>query len=1554
MKRALVAVTALAIAVSGCTSSGTPTAPSTSPAPIESADAGGEVAAADGLRPPQDAGVVPGSSAAGVPYPDTWPASELTGAGLVSSRTPTLRPEGFGDDEQVTYQVFDVSAGQSPEDGAPAAEGAARGPWQVTPALEDGRQYAWRAAGENGEWKGPWPLEVDTVRPGLAPRDDLGGVSTHLITGVPGVTWMSRSFATVTSSAVATLEYQPGRSADPGLPPGWRMTAPLTSRWTTLEASGDSPPATVYISDARDRSMTFRRNESGVYLQSWSSGRPVPASQQASLSFHEGVFTLTELDGTVTSFQDGRPVALSAGGVTQATSTWRNGALASVTDPSGRSLAFSYGPDCEALSGGFVAAPEGMLCRISWWDGSTTEFGYVPAGDKGTQIGLIVDAVTPDFPGTSLGIGWDAAGRVSTLRSAIVGAAAAADSSLRGATDLLTQIAYDDQGRVAAVAAPAPAPGQPRAAHVYSYPTIDNEAVRDRSEVVAVVRAGTVTGPLSSASDVAVTASTIADSADYRMTVRAADWTPVRRQDRDGAQITLTWDEQSRTLSQMRDYEGRTTSFSYDGQGRRTESIGPATSSDAAYKSKARFDELPNREPMRGMRATYWATPDFSGAVTSEDWIKPGNDTAVSHTWDQAPLPAAEWSARLIGTWEVPASGAWTIQPVASDDVRIAVFVDGNLCDASDEGRCVLELKEGRRQLRVDLSVRKQGGASFYVKAGREADGAESIDTVYPAFNAQTSTESNDVVAGADTPIVRTEYQEPWTGNPTSQTAPGGLTTTATYEPANAAADQWGRKLTGTTPGGRTTSTTYWPVKGSPEQSPCSSIPAALQAGQVRTITRTDGVTVTTWYDAAGRPSAVLTGTSDTGDLACMTHAPDGTVIASTTSSGGKKVETSTVTIAAGGDPRVTVTSTEVSGTLVDGAQTTRVETDLLGRVVSYTDISGVVTTYAYDVEGRPTSRTITAPDGSMLATVVTEYDGATGRVSRVTVDGQEAAAVAYDDAGRTRRVQYGNGVDQEWSYAANGTIASSSVRTKDDRTIEDAVTANDAGRVIGRSTTVTGEGATKRTWEYGYDTALRLTEATLQVKGETAGVGADRVRLSYGFGRQAKDCPDGYADPGSDLNRTSGSRDGTAYETCYDSAGRPVSTTDPLLAIDGKATLSWDALGRLTSIAGNSPRMEITWRWGGLPQRIVDGPVTTDLDHAQGRLVAQRSADDSLAVEWRMAYSSPSATAPSVILGADATEVRVLLPGGALWRKSADVTIDHPGIRGEFLVRTGAKGAVVPGAGGGVLAEALGPYGEPLAGGTAPGGPEYGYAFDRLEPTMPGPSGIVLKTARPYMPALGAFLAFDTQPGSSSTGYGYAEADPLNRSDPDGAYSWWDFGRDVLAITSIAVSLAVPGAQWYTVLAISVLASSAQLGITAMERFANGQEMTNADYVFEGISVGVDMLLLGIGEGASAVSRKLSKPAKAVGQTLDDINVKPGFKPSNLDGVEEAGISWKRGLATAAGMVFGMRALTGGFSSGQSPGTEQGQQTPDPQQCPFEGGCGNIPDRGDVPAPRM
>jgi hypothetical protein len=395
---------------------------------------------------------------------------------------------------------------------------------------------------------------------------------------------------------------------------------------------------------------------------------------------------------------------------------------------------------------------------------------------------------------------------------------------------------------------------------------------------------------------------------------------------------------------------------------------------------------------------------------------------------------------------------------------------------------------------------------------------------------------------------------------------------------------------------------------------------------------------------------------------------------------------------------------------------------------------------------------------------------------------------------------------------------------------------------------------------------------------------------------------------------------------------------------------LDWDALGRFTRSTG----LTVTWRWGGLPQQIRDatGPATVESEfaHVLGRVVAQRSSDGSAETTTRMAYANPSATAPSVIMDGTGApvQVRLLLPGGGLWKRmvQGEVTIDHPGIRGELLVTTAADGTAVASASGEPLAEATGPFGEPLGGGGGPrqDAPVYGFGFADLESTVPGGAGIVLKVARPYLPALGMFLAFDPEPGASSTGYGFAEADPVNFSDPDGAYSWWDFARSVLAVASLTASLMIPGAQWYTVLAISTLTSSASLGITALERDANGQSLTAADWVLEGVSVAIDMAVVGGGAAKSAWSarRTATSVTEESLEELTESSLKTASKPANTTTPPTLTGS----ITQASLLVAGIEVLTRSTapSAPVNAGGEQGSV--EPEDCPSAGGCDQIPAR--------
>lgn len=544
--RTTLGVVCLALLASCTSPAGAPQQSST-PAPVETSTATAEPAAA-GLQPAATAGPVPVAAGDGPASPTAFPVAVLDGSGLSVSTTPVLRPKSEGDGDLV-YEIYDISAGDEPGTSTPRLSASGGRSWQVpSGTLVDGRQYAWRAQPSGGgEWIGPYVVDVDVTRPSLAPRDQFAGVSTHLLTGVPSVSWTSRTFPTVRGGALAVLDYSPARAGDPWLPPGWRMTVPLASRWTTFEPSDGDTPASVYIADVDGRSMTFTRNESGVYAQTWANGRRIGSASSGILQRAGDLWRLVEVSGDITEFRGNRPVGYYRGGTPTGTVEWSaDGRLVSAKDPSGRTITFAFGPDCPAAEG-FVAAPDGQLCAITWWDGTQSQISYVDA-PEGPQIGLIADAVGGDGPmsQTGLGLGWDQSGRLAALRLPLVNAAVAAGVVPRESVDVLTQIAYDSEGRVQAVAAPAPEPGAERLVHTYRYPPVSEQDAAEGAVVTAVVDAGVITGALDSGTRPRPVESALGGGAAYEIGARANDWRPVERRDRDGARTRMTWDEEGR------------------------------------------------------------------------------------------------------------------------------------------------------------------------------------------------------------------------------------------------------------------------------------------------------------------------------------------------------------------------------------------------------------------------------------------------------------------------------------------------------------------------------------------------------------------------------------------------------------------------------------------------------------------------------------------------------------------------------------------------------------------------------------------------------------------------------------------------------------------------------------------------------------------------------------------------------------------------------------------------------------------------------------------------
>ncbi len=237
----------------------------------------------------------------------------------------------------------------------------------------------------------------------------------------------------------------------------------------------------------------------------------------------------------------------------------------------------------------------------------------------------------------------------------------------------------------------------------------------------------------------------------------------------------------------------------------------------------------------------------------------------------------------------------------------------------------------------------------------------------------ETQQISTDMAAHTQTDVVTTAAGTPQaaststvtdlvTGEVLSNTSPGNLTTSYTY-------DALGRQLTMTVPGGQTTKTVY----NSPTQT---------------TVTAPSGLITQTTTDVTGRTVKVtdnVSGEKLVADPAARTvqtdqYSTDGTQVTTTTPAG-----TATVTFDPLGRPVQTVEPGGITqaDTYNDVANTQKVSVVPAGAQLT---ASVSVTTNGYNNVNRPTSSATTYADGTPQAPAAETYDGL-GRVTSYTAD---------------------------------------------------------------------------------------------------------------------------------------------------------------------------------------------------------------------------------------------------------------------------------------------------------------------------------------------------------------------------------------------------------------------------------------------------------------------------------------------------------------------------------------------------------------------------------------
>ncbi|WP_244293765.1 RHS repeat-associated core domain-containing protein [Streptomyces sp. MJM8645] len=546
-------------------------------------------------------------------------------------------------------------------------------------------------------------------------------------------------------------------------------------------------------------------------------------------------------------------------------------------------------------------------------------------------------------------------------------------------------------------------------------------------------------------------------------------------------------------------------------------------------------------------------------------------------------------------------------------------------------------------------------------------------------------------------------------GHRTSTTDPNGNTTHYTY-------DALGNQTKVTRPDGTVLTTDHNP-DGTVARTVDGLGAATVYAydAQKRQTLRTDplGRATANAYDAAGRRTA---STDPSGRATAFGYDANN--------------QPTSVAYSDTATPPVTAIGYDAAGrqsSMTDGTGTSRRAYDAFGELVSLTDGAGAVTGYGYDENGNETS--ITYP-GASAQTVTRTFDKA-NRLTAVKDWNGKTTGFGYDQAGHWTSTAVPNGTAVTTTLDDAGQPLADRLTSGTSTLVSLTYTRDNTGRV--NSDTPSGVPGSAQTYQY---TALN------QLKSTTSG----SATTDYTYDAADNPVRTGAAGQAFD----------TANQLCWSTPGpvpaMPSCTAPP----SGATAYTWDPQGNRTKATTGSTAVTHTYDQANRLTGVSSGGTTSAYTYnGTGLRTRKTTGTTTVSYTWD-AQQIPnllSDGSSSYVYGPDDLPVEQITGTGTLW-------FFHDQL-GSTRALTDASGSVAG-------AYAYTPYGA-VSSHTGSASTALRYAGQYSDDE----SGLVYLRARSYDPATAQFLSVDPVVEQTLSAYGYANADPLNQTDPAGLWGW-------------------------------------------------------------------------------------------------------------------------------------------------------------------------------------